>query len=538
MAAESDTISVLRAGEALPLESHQAALMTMLKPLAAATLLLSMWWASPPSQAASIYGETDKLIRAGRSVQALGPDLFGDKVNLYTGAVEFVQTDVSLPGNNDLPVRVGRRLVPGSEIRVAGIFGDWDLDIPHLHGVFAAVNGGGWVSSSRAGRCTNYSAPPQVLGSQNQGTFNPDEYWHGTFLYMPGAGSEEILTRESANGNVPSDGNAWPLVTRSMWSLRCGPNETFVARTPDGVEYRFDRLAGRTYPVLIKGSPAPDNLAAKSSTAAKAGSSAAANASTAAAAANPTPNRFDGYMVPRTEWWMLPTLATDRHGNTVTFNYDPARSWRLTSIEASDGRRLTLTYESTGDRVSTVSDGTRTWTYTYGTGEVPPLVQVTQPDRSTWQFSVGQFTQVAPFSGGEDCELPQGGRDDVTGSMTHPSGAVGTFLIRSTWHGRSFVERQCSYNTAEGYSRVIFPRFFNTQALQTKTLSGPGLPTQTWSYAYSAAAASSSWSTCTGTCPDTKTVEVTDPRNMVTRYTFSNRFYAEGQALHEALSAS
>jgi hypothetical protein len=27
----------------------------------------------------------------------LGTDLFGDKVNLYTGALAFTQTDVSLP---------------------------------------------------------------------------------------------------------------------------------------------------------------------------------------------------------------------------------------------------------------------------------------------------------------------------------------------------------------------------------------------------------------------------------------------------------
>jgi hypothetical protein len=61
----------------------------------------------------TIYENQAKLIRSPNSVTRLGDDLFGDKVNLYTGALEFVQTDVSLPGNSSLPISVGRRLVVG-----------------------------------------------------------------------------------------------------------------------------------------------------------------------------------------------------------------------------------------------------------------------------------------------------------------------------------------------------------------------------------------------------------------------------------------
>jgi len=52
----------------------------------------------------SIYDEQRKPLRGSESVSALGPDLFGDQVSLYTGSLEFVQTDVSLPGNSGLPV--------------------------------------------------------------------------------------------------------------------------------------------------------------------------------------------------------------------------------------------------------------------------------------------------------------------------------------------------------------------------------------------------------------------------------------------------
>jgi hypothetical protein len=66
-----------------------------------------------PTFAQTVYEEQSKLIRAPKSYTRLGDNLFGDKVNLYTGSLEFIQTDVSLPGNSALPVSVGRRLIVG-----------------------------------------------------------------------------------------------------------------------------------------------------------------------------------------------------------------------------------------------------------------------------------------------------------------------------------------------------------------------------------------------------------------------------------------
>ena len=51
----------------------------------------------------------------------------------------------------------------------------------------------------------------------------------------------------------------------------------------------------------------------------------------------------------------------------MTYSFDPANPMRLTRIASSDGRQITLSYNTQG-RVATVSDGSRTWVYTYATG--------------------------------------------------------------------------------------------------------------------------------------------------------------------------
>ena len=136
--------------------------------IAAFAALLGLAFAPPPAGAVdTIYSEQGKLIRAGEAVGTLGADLFGDKVNLYTGTVEFIQNDVSLPGNNNLPVSVGRRLVTGGEAilnRGDRAFGDWELEIPHMHGVYAASTGWQTLNGGNL-RCTGYSAARTVSGS-------------------------------------------------------------------------------------------------------------------------------------------------------------------------------------------------------------------------------------------------------------------------------------------------------------------------------------------------------------------------------------
>ena len=60
---------------------------------------------------------------------------------------------------------------------------------------------------------------------------------------------------------------------------------------------------------------------------------------------------------------------------------------------------------------------------------------------------------------------------------------------------------------------------------QEKTLSGPGLPAATWTYAWGAH--NGSLAPCAG-CAETVTMQVTDPRGVVTRYTHGNRWLPTG----------
>ena len=77
----------------------------------------------------SFYEEQSQLVRGSRGVTALGDQLFGDKVDLYTGALRFDQTDIALPGNSGLEVAVRRQYTAGRKF-IVGHFGDWDLDLP------------------------------------------------------------------------------------------------------------------------------------------------------------------------------------------------------------------------------------------------------------------------------------------------------------------------------------------------------------------------------------------------------------------------
>jgi YD repeat-containing protein len=504
------------------------------------------------------YSENGKLMRADENLATLGNDLFGEQVNLYDGATQFVQTDVALPGNSALPVSVGRRLTTGNSHLVTGLFGDWDLEIPHLQGVFANTTGwkvGDGLPSATTARCTQFGPPPQVRGQNNQGLFNPVEYWHGSFLHVPGQGAQEILQANTSTAAVNPTGT-WAagtpkLTTKNRWTLVCNTptqnsqGEGFTAVSPDGTKYRFDWLVSRPYPQIGKPLDTPPQLTAGN----------AASKTASAQIAVPTQNLFAGYLLKRQEVWILPTLVTDRFDNKVAYAYDTAKPWRLNSITSteSSGVARTINFQYSTDvnypnLVSSVTDGTRTWSYGYADHYIggirydgKKLASVTLPTGGgAWTIDMGTVSNPREDGvGGEGtCDaMPQSGLQSGTGTMTHPSGAIGTFKFASVTHGRSYVPQNCMGMDAWGTGWSYYPLYSRTYALQSKTLSGPGLPAvnlslpnpggYTWLYSYGPANAS--WSTCVG-CAETTTVTVTDPQSVQTVHTFGNRFQAtEGQ---------
>jgi RHS repeat-associated protein len=420
--------------------------------------------------------------RGNETLGTEGPEMLGHRVNLYTGALSFVHTDVDLPGNSKLKVALTRSYKEKQRGSA------WQVDSPRMVGNFASTTG--WVNAGgTTNRCSSYSAPPAI------GFVNAYEYWQGNHIVLPGEGQQEVLIRAGANSSAPSDGYSYPLVTRDHWQIRClptiqnGTGEGFVARSPSGEEYRFDWLA-------------------------KGGSRSVKNQST---------------VVQSVEHNLMATQVTDRFGNWVRYAYDPANPMRLTSITANDGRAITVTYLNS--RMNTVSDGSRTWSYNYDANNA--LTSVVLPDGSRWEYSLAglRVTDVERLELGEgaDCDRPGLYPERTfTGTVKHPSGLVGTYTTMFLFHSRSNVARWCIGTTA-GSTGARFPRTLVNQGLVSLTTSGPGIATSTWTYAHGGGMAS--WAPC-NPCHDTKTVQVTDPRGFRQLHTFGVRFQSnEAQLL-------
>jgi hypothetical protein len=499
------------------------------------------------------FTEQYKAIKAPGALSKLGPDLFGDSVNLYNGGLTFTQSDVALRGNNALPVSFGRRLTAGQRGFDDRALGLWDIDIPHLYGTFAKGNIGalqGWKGRDGTdSRCSQFGAPPETDGLQGSSRWASEEFWHGNFMYIPGAGEQRLLFRDGANTKTPSamtvDGvsvSTFPVVTSSKWSIGCLPSlanaptqgQGFLAVSPDGTRYKFNHIVTYQATTLRKSQSTPMGMMAadtaeptevewqeKESKAKSKKKSIVGGELTPLGVITPT--------LGRVEVWILPTKVIDRFGNSVTYTYDPARPANLIKIEGkdsaglSDGRVLNLTYEVvsgvTTQRVKTVSDGIRTWTYSYHYPVAKAsLDRVTLPDGSFWNFASadGMLEELAYPNESNYCGEHKYPLTTVrSGTMTHPSGAVGTFTLTPTEHGRSGVQYWCADKT------LVTPIFFYSNSLTRKSISGPGLATLNWDYNYGVAAGS--FSTCT-TCATTKSVNVTDPRGYVSRYTFGNQY--------------
>lgn len=525
---------------------------------------------TPSSQAPTTFTEHGKLLRAPEAIGVLGADLFGDKLNFYNGGLEFVQADVSLPGNSGLPVGIARRLTTGEKNLSQGAFMEWELEIPRIHGTFSKLYG--WQKALAGGgttveRCTNFGAPPDAVVQLD--TYRSFEYWHGNSLYVPGVGDQEILKRDAGNTQIPSDGQATPLVTKNNWAIQCLSSlastdgatpanqrgQGFLAIAPDGTRYRFDWLVTREALTLSKPAAAEQLsetfAAAKSphkfpawSKPAPAGVAKAGSAEDLAEVAKFTAGGTPHASLPREEVWILPTLITDRFGNTVTYTYDPSNKGRLLSITASDGRAITLTHQPGTNFISSATDGTRTWSYTYGQVDSgrTMLTTVTLPDNSTWQLGgldggrdrdgnygleglVQMQIEYRPTAddGQPWCDLPPAGLDarTATGSMVHPSGAIGTFTMTPVSKGRNGVPLGC-YGNGTQYGAPMYPAYIDSYSMTEKKISGLGLPELVWRNNYDGTYVPG-WSDC-AQCIQPAIVLATDPAGHVTRYTFGSTY--------------
>ncbi|WP_176780380.1 hypothetical protein, partial [Maricaulis salignorans] len=273
-----------------------------------------------------------------------------------------------------------------------------------------------------------------------------------------GGSSEAVL--ENPRG-APWPSNA-THVTNSNWYFTCQGNNTFIGHAPNGQTYRFDRHIVRD---AMPG------------------------------------GAFNDGSLNRDTHILAATEVTDQHGNWVRYTYDS--SGRLTRIHGNDGRQITLNYSGSSQLVSSASANGRTWTYTYRTSTntdgtwIPEqyvdggtiLASLTLPDGRAWTFNLDRFQSSTPPS--RFCL----GMYNL--SMTHPSGAQGdftlrTYALRASYDSRTRQSVMCPFLGAQGPGDPgtggAYPLVDATAVpvigIMEKSISGPGLPTATWTYEY------------------------------------------------------
>ncbi|WP_414496198.1 sugar-binding protein [Stenotrophomonas maltophilia] len=419
-----------------------------LKVSAASLLLLLLPVSAAAQDGLFDYQEYEKRVKSSQGLSALKADtVLGDRTSAFDGATEFTAEDVSLPGNADLSVRIARRFgvessnraVDGSEATGLTLFDDWEIDVPSLSGVW--TNSTGWVTAAADGaltnqRCTNNRAPTLIEGHGYYDIgFGIDVRWDkgsGEGLLIPEAGTD--------HATAPGlDAPKWITASRARFTClattRNGyPGEGFVGHTADGKKFYFDWGVEKPYAL--------------------------------AQYADGTVTRRFG----RKRVYLLASRVEDRFGNWVNYNYT---GYRLNSVEASDGRRITLAYDGQG-RVSTVTANGRVWRYAY-TADTNDndagLSQVTLPDGSRWTYShTGRLRSRLPHRSAENgggCQYPAGNAPrPTTMTVTSPSATTGVFEFEMNMFLRS--------DPCNG----LVPSSYDVWSMKRRTLSGPGLAAQ------------------------------------------------------------
>lgn len=463
------------------------------------------------SHAQSDPAEYNRRLKAYQTITPGGDTPFGEQINAYTGELSFMQTDVVVEGQG--PSIVLARTTRTSQQDKgwwSAALGNWDISIPRIETLANSTNtnssspGELWVNKSTS-RCTAYGKPVSA-----------DFWWHGVELVTEHGDRKLLLKRTAENTFQPAmtDANGqpmvFPVVTIDQWQIGCLPTtangevgEAFLAISPDGTKYWLNYLIGSD------ADPVKEDEAG-------------------------------GLWIQRMFVQMLVTRIEDRFGNWLQYQYNA--SHQLTSITASDGRLVTLTWRSDAPVINTItvhngSGPVRTWQYQYqliyigGTSIISgaELTSVVLPDNSSWQFSGALASIDAPSdSNARLCTrpgslyLPTG---VATGTIVSPTGAVGTFKRKATWHARSYVASTCWHDQVANKDFESTPPLFASYSLIERSISGPGIQTATWTYSYDASNPSTTHDPCasTNTCPDTAVAYVVGP-NEWTRHTFSNRW--------------
>ena len=501
---------------------------------------LALWTHPALAQLRTYQYEYQETVDEATKISALSSDLFGDSVSYIDGGVEFSVSDVEVKTNSIIPVGFGRKIRParspegnslrGSVDQTKDLLGKyWVPDLPVISGIYQT---GSYFVTGTSPRCSSGKLSPLPIsmwphnGPYYIWTFN---FWNGVSINIPRKG-EETVDRLAAATVVPADGATYKYTTKSNWMISClgtlknGAGEGFSATLPDGTKYFFDWIATQEQKRLFL-----FNMT--------------------------EPQRSE--TVYRTRVMIFATKAVDKFGNWVEYNYDAQNPTRITSITSSDGASIGFQYDGYG-KLSTVSTAGRTWTYSYVPHpyDTSPgarvLSGVQLPDGSSWGYEykndmIGYSTDAVKFAiDGNDCTFNPGTMTSASPSdpakegelkIKHPSGASGVFKFRGIVHGKNNVTAgSCGWGDSAGWVLSGRPKAYPLSSLVSKSISGPGVPTQTWSLSYSP-----SWSyesQCASGCPSTSTTTVSDSAGKVERYVFGNDFKAnDGRLITKTISS-
>ncbi|QSX79727.1 hypothetical protein [Agrilutibacter solisilvae] len=424
--------------------------------------------APKPAQAQMSWGEEyARRVRATEQVSPLGDDAFGDSISLYNGTVSFKATDISLPGNNALPVRLSRYYDP-QDVSLPHFLGTWDLDIPHISAVAPSGHNGG------------FPVPQSYTSSGVE--WQNETYWSGNRLNMGGSGSD-LLTGalNDPKRSFPSFLTSDAVHTKDGWyfsaiPVRNGAGYGYKGYAPDGTIYTFDWMLERDYSAISH------------------------------------PTRTINGSAPilyRKKIVVFVSKIEDRFGNWVKYEWDEdqGEEGRLNRIHSSDGREIVLTMVLKGttnyDRkiwgLTSATAAGRTWSYD---GE-----NVTNPDLTRWTYrreghrlDTISYERIDPpvGTGGTGGYIIE---EEVACSpaqkfeagqltkyfVTHPSGAQAEYTLKPMRHGRTNVPFFCDGGNPQAEQiggRNGYATYHDVWSLQSKKVTGVGLDSMDYAYSY------------------------------------------------------
>ncbi|OGT54574.1 MAG: hypothetical protein A3E01_12375 [Gammaproteobacteria bacterium RIFCSPHIGHO2_12_FULL_63_22] len=444
--------------------------------------------------------EYDKKIKAAQEVGALGTSPAGESINFYTGSLSFSATDIANKANG-MGISLSRSYAVELERQIATakgttanpeifltrqrLFGDWDMDVPHISTTM--TYDGGWAIDSKAptSRCSVIGqqlaastqpatgAPPGISVASAMG-FMPADYWHGYTLNV--GGSQPMLLASLPNNERPSAGGPYHWTTNKDWWISCLPQlagplvnnvppagEGFLAVGPDGSKYWLNHLSKRRVNTVSK-------------------------------QAEVDPEGYGWrkiFRIFRAEYLMLPTRIEDRFGNWTTYTWTNDAYSRLTSVSSGQvgsttpERTITLQYNANGfiqsatDGRLNAQGGTAYWTYEYAGSS---LTKVNLPDGSFWQYGLADLSNLmAPVP---TCEWATGTVEWVNYCYGNE---VDTSVPAPTSNGNVYVIHPAGVRTDFGIAVHFQHSFYGGSypfGISSKTISGPGLTPATWKYSH------------------------------------------------------